>query len=359
MIVLVLLNAEVFMEVRQNANIPVFHVQNQNSRQSVGGTGREKKKNENPFLLSAANLNGESFIQQRQRLARNQARRVVLRAFSGEKKLDDQMQSIKEEIARLRDEIKEKTADTMDNDARLKELQDEYNIDPDSKENQDLKKLAFKATFSDDGLSEKEIESMSEYQKRALLYVSKNLQNSADIRISKALQEANVQAYSEMNKERDKSQDMRNAREAAEDIMEASNGETIALLRQEAVEHAESERKEREEKAKEIVEKKKEEKKEEAKKLEKEAAQQEVLESIKEHAGENQDTSADVKRAIARRKRTEADDLEVEDVQRATISDGASMDDTQDAVNSEIKNILNKLSLLSEDVKGSSIDSQI
>ena len=48
-----------------------------------------------------------------------------------------------------------------------------------------------------------------------------------------------------------------------------------------------------------------------------------------------------------------------EGAQKTIISEGASMEDTQDAVNSEITNILNKLSLLSNDVKGSAIDNQI
>ena len=96
-----------------------------------------------------------------------------------------------------------------------------------------------------------------------------------------------------------------------------------------------------------------------AKKLEKEAMQQEMIENIKEHAADSQRTSADTKRAIARRERAEADRMDTEDIQKTIISDGASMEDTQNAVNSEITNILNRLSLLSNDVKGSTIDNQI
>ena len=162
-----------------------------------------------------------------------------------------------------------------------------------------------------------------------------------------------------MKRECLKSQDMLEAQEAAEDIMEAANGETIALLTDEAVGHVDEEQEEREEKAKEAEEKKKEEKKEEAKKLEKEAMQQEMIENIKEHASIGQRTSADTKRAIARRERAEADSMESENIQKTIITEGASMEDTQDAVNSEITNILNRLSLLANDVKGSAIDDQI
>jgi hypothetical protein len=345
------------MKIQQNLDVQINPFQNDES--SLAGVVKAGQKTGNISSISGANLKGESLIQQRQGLAKKQALKVVSDAFGGEKKLDAQMQSIKDEIKRLQDEINEKTANTIENDAKLKELQEEYGIDPDSKENQDLTRLAFKANYSKEGLSEEEMSSMSEYQQKALYYVSKNQQISLDIDRAKSLQAANVQGYSDMKSERNKSQDMLKAQEAAEEIMEASNGETIALLTQEAVDHVDEEQKEREEEAKEAAEKKKEEKKEEAKKLEKEAMQQEMIENIKEHAAESQGTSADAKRAIARRERAEANRMDAEGVQNTIISDGTSIEDTQNAVNTEITNIINKLSLLSSDVKGSAIDSQI
>ncbi len=347
------------MKIQQNTDLQFNPFQSQDSVKAATGAGKAANKSGNLSSISGANLKGESLVQQRQGMARKQALKVVSDAFDGEKKLDAQMQSIKDEIKRFQDEINEKTAETRDNDARLKELQEAYGIDPDSEENNELSELAFKMNNSKDGLSDEETSKMSEYQQQALYFVAKNQQNSLDIDRAKAQQMGNVQGYADMKRERAKSQDMRKAQDAAEDIMEAAGEETIALLTQEAVEHVDEEQKEREEEAKEAAEKKKEEKKEEAKKLEKEAMQQEMIENIKEHAAETQKTSADAKRAIARRERAEADSYEAEDAQRTIISEGASMEDTQNAVNSEITNILNKLSLLSNDVKGSTVDSQI
>lgn len=51
--------------------------------------------------------------------------------------------------------------------------------------------------------------------------------------------------------------------------------------------------------------------------------------------------------------------MDISDVDKTVISDATSMQDTQNAVNSEITNILNRLSLLSNDIKGTSVDSQI
>lgn len=347
------------MRIQQNTDVQINPFQNQDNAKDATGVGKSVHKSGNTSSVSGANLKGESLVRQRQGLAKKQALKVVSDAFGGEKKLDAQMQGIKDEIKRLQDVINEKTADTMANDARLEELQEQYGIDPDGEESEELSKLAFKANHSKEGLSDEEKSQMSEYQQQALYYVAKNQQNALDIDQAKAQQAGNVQGYADMKRERAKSQDMLKAQDAAEEIMDAANGEAIALLTQEAVEHVDEEQKECEEEAKEAAEKKKEEKKEEAKKLEKEAMQQEMIENIKEHALETQRTSADVKRAMARRERAEADSMGAEDSQKTIISEGASMEDAQNAVNSEITNILNKLSLLSNDVKGSTVDSQI
>ena len=343
------------MKIGQNMDAQLNPFQNQDN---ISVTGKAASKNGTLASVSGANLKGESLIQQRQGLARKQALKVVSDAFGGEKKLDAQMQSIKDEIKRLQDEINEKTADTHNNDAKLKELQEEYGIDPDSDEHKSLSTLAARMNNPNCEVSDEEMAALSEYQQKALFYIAVNQQNSIDTDKLKAQQMGNVQGYSDMKRERLKSQDMLNAQEAAEDIMEAANGETIALLTQEAVDHVDEEQEEREEEAKEAAEKKKEEKKEEAKKLEKEAMQQEMIENIKEHAAQSH-SSADTKRAIARRERSEADSMEAEDIQKTVISEGNSLEDTQNAVNTEITNILNRLSLLANDVKGSAIDDQI
>ncbi len=347
------------MKIQQNMDVQVKPFQNHDNARAATGAGQSVHKSGNLSSVSGAELKGESLVQQRQGLARKQALKVVSDAFGGEKKLDAQMQGIKDEIKRLQEVVNEKIADTRENDARLKELQEAYGIDPDSEENKELSKLAFKMNNSEGGLSEEEAGRLSEYQQQALYYVAKNQQNALDIDQAKAQQAGNVQGYADMKRERAKSQDMLKAQDAAEEIMEAASDEAVALLTQEAVEHVDEEQKEREEEAKEAAEKKKEEKKEEAKKLEKEAMQQEMIENIKEHAQESPRTSADTKRAIARRERAEADSMGAEEAQKTIITDGTSMEDTQNAVNSEITNILNKLSLLSSDVKGSTVDSQI
>lgn len=355
------------MRIEQNKDVQSNHIQNQDNVQVVKDAakktakkeGRSSHKDGNLLSVSGANLKGESLIKQRQDFARKQALKVVSDAFGAEKKLDEEMQEIKDEIKRLQDVINEKKAEMKENNDKLKELQEEYGIDPESEENKNLTLLSFVASHKKEGLSDEEKDKMSEYQQRALGFVMLNDSISMEIKSYQDQQMGNVQGFADIKRAREKSQDMLKAQNAAEEIMEVANGETIALLTQETVEHVDKEQKEREEEAKEAAEKKKEEKKEEAKKLEKEALQQEMIENIKEHNEIRQQTSADAKRAVARRERAEAESMDAEEVQKTIISDSPSMEETQDAVNLEITNILNKLSLLSNDVKGSTVDSQI
>ena len=116
---------------------------------------------------------------------------------------------------------------------------------------------------------------------------------------------------------------------------------------------------EREEEAKEAAEEKKEEKKKEAAKLEKEAQWEELIDDIKDSAELSRAASAETKRAIARRERSEAEDSDPGNYQKVVITEEKSLEEMQEDVNAEITNILNKLSLLSDDVKGTSVDNLI
>ena len=175
------------MKIQQNLDVQINPFQNQNNESSVAGATKAGQKTGNISSISGANLKGESLIQQRQGLAKKQALKVVSDAFGGEKKLDAQMQGIKDEIKRLQDEINEKSADTRENDAKLKELQKEYGIDPDSKEHKELSVLAAKMRNPNVGVSDEEMSRLSEYQQKALYYVTTNQQNSLDIDHAKAM----------------------------------------------------------------------------------------------------------------------------------------------------------------------------
>ena len=170
----------------------------------------------------------------------------------------------------------------------------------------------------------------------------------------------NVLTHKAIKIKRAESLNMLKAQKEDEKIMDTSTREVIEILANEAVNHLDEEEKEREEEAKKAAEEKKEEKKEEARKLEKEAMQQEMIANIREHAELGEKTSADVKKAIARRERTEALLLDPDNVsQKIVIPDATSLEDAQSAVNSAITNILNSNFLVTDDIKGSAVDNQV
>ena len=106
------------MRIQQNIGMQDISIQDQ---YSTGSITKSQNGNNNSTTISAANLTGDSLIAQRQGLAKKQALKVVSDAFGGEKKLDAQMQSIKDEIKRLQDEISVGNADSAAIDETLKE----------------------------------------------------------------------------------------------------------------------------------------------------------------------------------------------------------------------------------------------
>lgn len=353
------------MKVQQNTDVQVSNLKKQDFVSENDVVAPKEKEKKKIISVSGADLTGESLIVQRRGIARKQALKVVADAFDSELKIDTQLQTIRDTIHRLNDEKAELREETLD---KVKSMMIEYGIDPDSEEGEEGMKLAREVMarpelymeykmpkISEDG--EIILPNLSEFQEKVL---NKAHDTGRKIKDIDKLQAQNVLAFAQIQSERDKSHNMQDAQKTAEDIMDASDREAIALLANEAVDHIDEEEKEREEEAKEAAEKKKEEKKKEAEKLEKEAMQQEILENIKEHAAMGEKTSADVKKAVARRERTEAAQLNTEEISEKTvISDYTSLEDAQDAVNSAVTNILNQMLLVSNDIKGSVVDDQI
>ncbi len=336
-----------------------MEVQNRFGLEQDKPENKVSKTNKNGVAVSGANLTGNDLIAERRKLAKKQAMKVVMDAFGGEKKKDTQIQSIMEEIHRLQAEINEKTKSTKEIDDEIENLQRQYGIEPGSEENRKLDILSIRMTSSENGISDEEFSKLTDYQQKALYYYTMKQQNNQDVELAKAHLAANIQGYNDFQLERLKSQDMLRAVDAANAIMEASDSEMKSLLTQEAVDHIDEEEEKREEEAKKAEEEKKKEKKEEAKKLEKEAMQEEILEDIRDKVRTDMKTGADIKREVARRERVEAESVTPADISKTVISDVSSTEDTQEAVNGEIKNILNKLSLLSNDIKGTSVDGQV
>lgn len=351
------------MKVQQNMDVKSNLYPAQGSEQIMPDPDKVKAADNGSgnLSVSGADLKIQSILEQRQGIARKHAYKIVADAFEGEKKLDAQMQSIKDRIHSLADEINEMKNEYKSSKAELKNLMVEYGVEPYSREYMELQQYAKRTRSSDPekSLSVEEYDNLTEFQKKALYYVVNVQDNDDEIKRKEGELAATVTGYADFKRERLKSHDMIDAQKEAENIMDASTEEAIALLTSDAVENIDEEQKEREEEAKEAEEKKKEEKKKEAKKLEKEAQWQELIEDIRDKVDLGEVSSSDAKRAAARRERAEAEESDPENYNKVVINEERTLEDMQEGVNTEITNILNKLALLSNDLKGTTIDDQI
>ena len=309
----------------------------------------------------AGSLKLPSMIDEKKEAAQKQAMKIVTDAFSGDRSLDKQEQSIRDDIKRFREENLEYQREIQKNETEVQELAKEYGVHPDSQEQKDLE-LLHKRSMFEKGISsemptpeEKERlaqidkNGMTEYQTRAMGLFSRNDTQQKKINDNNLLIQGSSAALSDMEIERLKTHPVLDAKKQADAIMEAASDEIKSMAIQGAKDHIDQLAEEEKERAKE----KKEEKEEQEEKLdalaEKKAEMEALIEKNREHTAEPSRTE----------KRKTEDSIEdvlenAADLQKITAGQDTST--VQDQVNSEIQNILNKLSLLSEDIKGAAVD---
>ena len=313
------------------------------------------------LAINAANAfkynQGRSSLEQRKALAQKQAMHIVSEAFKGERGLDKTIDSLNEDAEKLRKSINEKVNENSDIAERLSALQEEYGIDPDGEEQKKLEALSAKLLYSDEGLSAQERNRLTEYQQRALDITAKSKLNDQELGLEKEMMKATLDGVRSIKKERLKSDPIGEAEKQADELMDAANKEALHGLLQDGKEHLDEIQEEEKEKAAEKAKEKKEEDLKEARELEKEAIQEELIE--KARAASESSETAEAKRAAASEKRNNSEIESLTGETTGNAIDIAEMQTVQAAVTSEVNNVLNKLSLLSEDLKGAALDDKL
>ena len=202
---------------------------------------------------------------------------------------------------------------------------------------------------------EKEIEGLTEYQRKALNIVTKTKADGQErLQMEHEMREI-ISGVREINMERLKTNPMGDAKDEAAEIMDAANRDAILSLAGDAKDKIDEKAEEEKEKAAEKAKEKKKEDRKEAAELEKEAQIEELNEKIQENA-EVTASRSDLMIAKAKQKRSEASTGELTENTTGESLQNISMEEIQGAVTSEVTNVLNKLSLLDEDVKGIDVD---
>ena len=340
----------------QDMSRALLGINSQTDKNQSGGTGL---KNGSMF---AGNTNLPSLIDEKRKSAQKQAMKIVSDAFAGERKLDATMQGIRDKVSALKDENFGLTKEIQANEEAIAGLAESYGIDPDSEEQKELELLhrynMAKNKLADPlSLEEKkkakalEANGLTEYQTRAIELYKLNDAMQKTVNDNNLLIEGNNAAIENMKIERLKTDPVGEATDEKDAIMDALSDEIKGMIVQDARRTQEEKAAEEKEKAEQREEKKEEEEEKLAAVKEREAELAELVENTKESASESE---AQTERA----KKANKEILEgASDMEELSV--GAGIEMPQDQVSSEIQNILNKLKLLPEDIKGTTVDDML
>lgn len=294
---------------------------------------RREQKNKGIFAGNG-NLNTfENNLLQKKKAAQEKAMKVIGDAFNADKKIDEDLQARRDKIASLRQDNHDAREQLKELTRQQETLQKEYGVSADSQEQKDLELLRKKKDMlsgKGEGLTEEEWkrvaelqgEGLTEYQQRQLelddqkkYYEDRIKENEQEILVENAVIRGTAQ-------ERLKYAPMADAKKQAEDIRKAAGQEVIHMVLEEGKEHIDEEQEKREEQAKIQEERRKE--------------QEEFIEAQKE-------------------KREEGEAI-IEDM---PMEEMLSLSKTRTDVQKEVQNIIDKMKLVAEDMKGSVVDQNL
>ena len=389
------------MQIRANENenqvIQVSSSARARAQEKAGRNGQEEQKR-NTIFMGDLNVKKDP-ITQRKQYAQQKALKMVGDAWDVDRKIDQNIQDIRDKLRQLEDEYVENLGYIAEGDAQKEQLRQQYNVAPDSQEQKDLELLQKKAdymrhpdevTLTEEDrarlkaisgrppetkeevellqrkadaekfglevewteeeealLKEMEGVPLTEYQERCLkidgyqkIYETRN----DVIKDQIAAYNGSIRAT---RLERLKFREMEKAQKKAEEVMEAAGKEIIGMLMEEAKDHVDEEMEETKEEAEE--------------KAEEEASQEEKIEERKEVTAEleqrideahrENEAREELRREAEERSREDA--ILLGDIMEAGMGTGSLSD-----VKFDVKNMLHKMKLLEEDLKGSIVDEE-
>lgn len=262
--------------------------------------------------------------------------KIIGDAFAGESKIDDDMANRREKIRSLTREIGDSTKAISDIEASRAALQDKFGVSSDSQEQKDLELLAkgVETGFSgsDVRLTKEEEEQiakikaagLTEYQQQSLAL--KKSEESYVNELADARNEIQTEnaVIRQTKIERLKSNSMGAAFEQADAVMGAASDEIMGMLIAEGKDHIDENQEEEKKTAEEAADKKKE--------------LEEKLQARKDEKNEQEELTKNI-------------------VEAANKQAGGT--DSVVQAQQEIKDMMNKLKLVEDDVKGAAVDQGI
>lgn len=311
---------------------------------AAGTAGKATGANGKNLTLSAGNITGrgsqlESRIQQKRDQARKQAMKLINDAWDADKKAADGIDALNKDKQNQLNRLSEYKQSLKEADEREKQLQEKYNIDPDSQEQKDLELLKKYQNYSNGSdyadFSKEEVERLkelqntprTEYQDKALMLNGYR----GEVRNQISMTEYKLMAISESvhdsKIDRLKSQDMLKADDSADRILDAAEKDVLGMVIDDAKENIDKKMEEEQKKAEDAAKKRDE--------------QQERIDDSKQDAREQREII---------RNDAKTDMLD--------INNGLSGKDVNNVeeVQKHIQKMLNDEKLINEDLKGIKID---
>ena len=259
--------------------------------------------------------------------------KIIGDAFANDRKIDEDLDARSEHIRKLKIVQGDARKAVNEIESGRAALRDTYGVETDSAEDKELKLLEkefrAKQKGSDVFLSKEDAEEIAKIKARGLTeYQSRSMEMldyekpylDAIYEAGQGIEEENL-TIAAIKRELPKNTAMLKAQDKADAIEDAASKEIMGMLVDEAKEHIDEEAKEAEEKAKE--------------KQEKEEELQEKIDAARERRKEEEELTEDI----------------VESAQDLNVTT-ANINDAQ----KDIKDMMNKLALVEEDMKGATVD---
>jgi hypothetical protein len=318
----------------ENTAIGQQTLRNMERTKSGKNSSKTDGRKQTGSLYAGDMLNGDSIIMKKQ-MAQKKALKVISDAFAGDISIDDEISGHHDKLRQLKEDksvLNDWVTDITDSE---KKLQSEYGVADDSEEQEDAELLIkwkeYVGGVSSEGISEDDknrVEELldgglTEYQSRLLDMHDDAIEYKRQIKLLDNEIQVQNQTISDIKIERLKSSPMKEAVNEADEIMENAGKEILGMLFEEGKDNIDEKQEKEQDKA-EILEEKKEE-------------QEEFIEKIKDGREEDEE---------------EIEELTEEIVSGSDNSSGKTVSEVQQ----EVKNMLSKMKLIEEDIKGAQVD---
>ncbi len=316
---------------------------------------KDKKSSDTSQNGRSFNIRGDSdAVLMRKEIARRRAKKAIEDAWAGDRKISSDVETRKEKLEELRSEISRKTGYLMAYQDKKAELKEEYEIDESGEEKKALMEKREQSLINPGVTLTKEEEErlaeIEEYEARVREMDRTGFEIWVDpktgLRDMLSDEEAGIAAVTAIRQERLKFHEMTKAQNTAKKIETAAGEDIITMLAGEAKDHISETIEEKREEAKERAEKKgKEEEKLEVQRAEKER----MREQVELEQTENRETE---EARIEQQKNARKQEDILMDVEKSSTGTAAASSQTR----IEIKEMLHKMNLLEEDLKGMEVD---